>query len=130
MKCFDPMPRRTFVRAAGAAALGTIAVPAQEQRPLKLFLHCDMDGSPGIFTREQAWYWETGARPEVGREARDLFTADMNAASEPALAAAATEFIVCDTHHGGGNFIQENLLRDTRITYLYRSVGMEDGKRR
>ena len=38
--------------------------------------------------------------------------------------------IVCDTHHGGGNFIQENLLRDTRITYLYRSVGMEDGKRR
>ena len=130
MKCFDPMPRRTFVRAAGAAALGTIAVPAQEQRPLKLFLHCDMDGSPGIFTREQAWYWETGARPEVGREARDLFTADINAASEAALAAGATELIVCDTHHGGGNFIQENLLRDTRITYLYRSVGMEDGKRR
>jgi D-amino peptidase len=130
MKCFDPMRRRAFLRAAGAATLGTVAMPAQERRPLKLFLNCDMDGSPGIFTREQAWYWETGARPEVGREARELFTADINAASEAALEAGATELIVCDTHHGGGNFIQEKLLRDKRITYLYRSVGMEEGKRR
>src|SRR3954447_3790209 len=129
MRRFDAMRRRAFLSAAGAAALAGTA-GAQQQRGLKLFLHCDMDGSPGIFTREQAWYWETGARPEVGREARDLFTADINAASEAALAAGATELIVCDTHHGGGNFIQENLLRDTRITYLYRSVGMEDGKRR
>ena len=130
MKCFDPIRRRAFLHAAGAAALSRVAMPAQEQRPLKLFLNCDMDGSPGIFTREQAWYWETGARPEVGREARELFTADINAASEAALEAGATELIVCDTHHGGGNFIQEKLLRDKRIIYLYRSVGMEEGKRR
>ncbi|MBM3812328.1 MAG: hypothetical protein FJW20_11935 [Acidimicrobiia bacterium] len=117
--------RRGFLGALAGAAGG-----AQSPRGLKLFLNCDMDGSPGIFTREQAWYWENGARPEVGREACELFTADINAASEAALEAGATELIVCDTHHGGGNFIQEKLLRDPRISYLYRSVGIEDGKRR
>ena len=126
----DAIHRRGFLNVAGAAALSGIASGGQEARRLKLFLHCDMDGSPGIFTREQAWYWESGARPEAGLQARELFTADINAASEAALAARATELIVCDTHHGGGNFIQEKLLRDPRITYLYRSVGREDGKRR
>jgi D-amino peptidase len=124
------MRRREFLTAAGALALGGTTSVAQAQRPLKLFFNCDMDGSPGIFTREQAWYWESGARPEVGREACELFTADINAASEAALAAGAADLIVCDTHHGGGNFVQEKLLRDPRITYLYRSVGIEDGKRR
>ena len=130
MKRFDAMHRRSFLNVVCAAALSETVTSSQEQRRLKLFLNCDMDGSPGIFTREQAWYWETGARPEVGREARELFTADINAASEAALAAGATELIVCDTHHGGSNFIQEKLLRDPRITYLYRSVGMEEGNRR
>ncbi len=103
---------------------------AQQRRGLKVFMHCDMDGSSGIFTREQAWYWESGAREQVGMEARELFTADINAASAAALAAGVTELIVCDTHHGGGNFIQEKMLADPRIKYLYRSVGMENGKRR
>ena len=130
MSSFPAMHRRGFLSAATSAALTGFVSAAQEPRRLKLFLNCDMDGSPGIFTREQAWYWENGARPEVGREACELFTADINAASEAALAAGAAELIVCDTHHGGGNFIQEKLLRDPRITYLYRSVGIEDGKRR
>ena len=93
-------------------------------------MHCDMDGSPGIFTREQAWYWENGVREHVASEARDLFTADVNNASAAALAAGVTELIVCDTHHGGGNLVKEKLLADPRITYLYRSVGIENGKRR
>lgn len=130
--------RRKFLRqAAEAAALGLVApgallsgAPPPQPRGLKIFMHCDMDGSPGIFTREQAWYWENGAREHVAREARELFTADINAASAAALSAGVTELIVCDTHHGGGNFIQEKLLADPRITYLYRSVGMENGKRR
>jgi D-amino peptidase len=118
--------RRGFLLSTASAAI----VRPQQQRPLKLFMNCDMDGSPGIFTREQAWYWEPGARPEVGREACELFTADINNASEAALSAGATDLIVCDTHHGGGNLIQEKLLRDPRITYLYRSVGIENGVRR
>lgn len=120
------LTRRDFLGAAAAAT----ALPAQQRRGLKIFLNCDMDGSPGIFTREQAWYWENGVRPHIPLEARELFTADINAISAAALAAGATELIVCDTHHGGDNFIREKLLRDPRITYLYRSVGMENGKRR
>ena len=124
MTGFSNASRRAFLgSAAGALA-------AQGRRGLKIFMHCDMDGSPGIFTREQAWYWENGVREHVAAEARELFTADINAASAAALAAGVTELIVCDTHHGGGNFIREKLLSDPRITYLYRSVGMENGKRR
>ncbi|MBK5290981.1 MAG: M55 family metallopeptidase [Acidobacteriia bacterium] len=93
-------------------------------------MNCDMDGSSGIFTREQAWYWENGAREHVAVEARELFTADINAASAAALDAGVTELIVCDTHHGGGNFIREKLLSDPRVKYLYRSVGLENGRRR
>jgi D-amino peptidase len=93
-------------------------------------MHCDMDGSSGIFTREQAWYWENGVREQIPMQARELFTADVNAASAAALAAGVTELIVCDTHHGGGNLLKERLLNDARITYVYRSVGMENGKRR
>lgn len=114
--------RRSLLVAGGAIL--------HAQRGLKIFMHCDMDGSPGIFTREQAWYWESGARERVTLESRELFTADVNAMSAAALAAGVTELIVCDTHHGGGNLIQDKLLADKRITYLYRSVGMENGKRR
>jgi D-amino peptidase len=97
---------------------------------MKIFMHWDMEGASGIFTREQAWYWENGVREQVAAEARELLTADVNSASAAALAAGATELIVCDTHHGGGNLLQQKLLQDPRITYLYRSVGIEDGTRR
>jgi D-amino peptidase len=120
------LTRRDFLGAA--AATGVMA--AQEKRALKIFMHCDMDGSTGIFTREQAWYWENGVREQVATQARELFTAEVNAASAAALEAGVKELIVCDTHHGGGNLVREKLLQDRRISYLYRSVGMEDGKRR
>ena len=119
------LSRRQFLGTSAAAAL-----QAQQRRPLKIFMHWDMEGASGIFTREQAWYWENGVREQVAAQARELFTADVNSASAAALAAGVTELIVCDTHHGGGNLIREKLLQDKRITYLYRSVGMEDGKRR
>src|SRR5690242_6089351 len=119
------LSRRQFLGTSAAAAL-----QAQQRRPVKIFMHWDMEGASGIFTREQAWYWENGVREQVAAQARELFTADVNSASAAALAAGVTELIVCDTHHGGGNLLQDKLLRDRRITYLYHSVGMEDGKRR
>jgi D-amino peptidase len=123
--------RREFLGvAAGVSNVIRTSAHAQEPRGLKIFMLCDMDGSSGIFTREQAWYWENGVREHIPMEARQLFTADINAASAAALAAGVTQLIVCDTHHGGDNFIKEKLLSDPRITYLYRSVGMENGKRR
>jgi D-amino peptidase len=119
------LSRRQFLGAAASTVLA-----AQEKRGLKIFMHWDMEGSSGIFTREQAWYWENGVREQVAAAARELFTADVNSASAAALATGVTELIVCDTHHGGGNLLQEKLLRDRRITYLHRSVGMQEGKRR
>ena len=97
---------------------------------MKIFILWDMEGTSGLFTREQVWYWEEGVREQVAAEGRDLLIADVNAASAAALAAGADELIVCDTHHGGGNLQPEKMLSDPRITYLFRSVGLQDGKRR
>ncbi|HZT31226.1 MAG TPA: M55 family metallopeptidase [Bryobacteraceae bacterium] len=128
MSSASSIPRRQFI--AAPFVLSSRLRAAQARQGLKIFMHCDMDGASGIFTREQAWYWENGVPEKVALEARELFTADVNAASAAALAAGVTQLIVCDTHHGGGNLIREKLLSDARITYLYRSVGMENGKRR
>lgn len=123
------LSRRRLLRTAAPLVL-TARKAAAQTRKLKLFLHWDMDGSNGIFTREQAWYWENGVPEATALGARQLFTDSVNAASQAALKAGATELIVCDTHHGGGNLIREKLITDPRITYLYRSVGLENGKRR
>jgi D-amino peptidase len=56
--------------------------------------------------------------------------ADVESACAAALAAGADEVIVCDTHHGGGNLELETMTADPRITYLGRSVGYQDGRRR
>jgi D-amino peptidase len=98
---------------------------------MKLYLLWDMEGVSGLFTRDQAWYWEPGVRPETAEEGRRLLIADVNAASAAALAAGADELIVCDTHHGGGNIRLEAMLQDPRITYHERSSRtLPDGTRR
>jgi D-amino peptidase len=131
MMPLNRLSRRTLFRRAAASAIGLAAsYAAPQNRELLIFVHWDMEGSSGIFTREQAWYWEQGVRENVAAEARQLFTADVNSLSAAALEAGASNLIVCDTHHGGGNLIQDKLLTDRRIRYLYHSVGMEDGKHR
>ena len=78
--------------------LGAVAAPilraAQSPQGLKLFVLWDMEGTSGIFTREQAWYWENGVRPEVAAEARGIFTSNVNALSAAALERGTTELIV------------------------------------
>jgi len=44
-----------------------------------------MEGTSGIFTREQAWYWEEGVREQVALEARGIFTSNVNVLSAAAL---------------------------------------------
>lgn len=97
---------------------------------MKLFMHWDMEGVSGIFTREQVWFWEDGVRKEVADRGRGLLIADINSAVEAALGAGVDELIVCDTHHGGGNIILDQMLVDPRVTYLQRSRGCQDGKLR
>src|SRR6266542_56167 len=90
-----------------------------------------MEGTSGLFRKEQAWYWEPGVPEETAEEGRQLLMADVNAASAAALEGGVDEVIVCDTHHGGGNVRVDELLADPRITYHGRStVTLADGTRR
>jgi D-amino peptidase len=95
---------------------------------MKIFMHWDMEGVSGILTREQVCFWETGVRPEVADEGRRLLIADVNSAVAAALESGVDELIVCDTHHGGGNLLLDQMLADPRVTYLGRSRGYQEGK--
>jgi len=97
---------------------------------MKIFMHWDMEGVSGIFTREHVWFWEEGVREHIAEEGRQLLVADVNSAAAAALDAGVDELIVCDTHHGGGNIRLDEMFSDPRITYLEQSRGYEDGKRR
>jgi D-amino peptidase len=97
---------------------------------MKVYMHWDMEGVSGLFTREQVWYWEDGVRPNVATEGRRLLIDDVNSGVQAALDAGADEVIVCDTHHGGGNIILTEMLADPRVTYHVQSRAMVDGKNR
>lgn len=107
-----------------------IMIQKKRGKGLKIFMLWDMEGASGLFTKEQTWYWNEGVPKEVKDEGLNLITDDVNAAARAALEAGVTELIICDTHHGGNNIIPEKLLSDPRITFLPRSVGNENGKRR
>ena len=88
---------------------------------MKIYMHWDMEGVSGIFTREHLWFWEEGVREHIATEGRALLMADVNSAAAAALEAGADEVIVCDTHHGGGNIELDKMLSDPRITYHVKS---------
>ena len=122
--------RRQFVRSVAVAAAGA-ALPCgfaahraragESKAKLKIWMHGDMEGTSGLFLREQAWYKQKEVKPEVAEEGIKLLIADVNSAAEAALKAGATELLICDTHGGGGNFRAKDMLADPRITYLYGS---------
>jgi D-amino peptidase len=97
---------------------------------VKIFMHWDMEGVSGLFTREHVWFWEPETSARVAEEGRRLLQADINAAVAAALEAGADELIVCDTHHGGGNIRLEEMLSDPRVKYLVRSRAQEGTKTR
>ncbi|MCK4374568.1 MAG: M55 family metallopeptidase, partial [Candidatus Brocadiae bacterium] len=97
---------------------------------MRIFMHWDMEGVSGSFTREHVWYWEEGAREHIAEQGRQLLIDDINSAAAAALEAGVDELIVCDTHHGGGNIILDRMLSDPRITYLDKSRGYQNGKLR
>jgi D-amino peptidase len=100
----------------------------EEAVPMKVFMHWDMEGVSGILTREQVWFWEEGVRKEAADEGQRLLIADINSAVAAALEAGVDELIVCDTHHGGGNIVLDQMLADRRVTYLQRSRGHQQGE--
>lgn len=125
--------RREFVRSVVAATGAALPCCCAVQRAratdskakLKIWMHWDMEGTSGLFLRDQAWYKSKGVKPEVAEEGIKLLIADVNSAAEAALKAGATELLICDTHGGGDNFRAQDMFADPRITYLYRSEGYE-----
>lgn len=89
---------------------------------MKVYMLWDMEGVSGLFTREQVWHWEEGARPEVYEEGRTLLIEDINASVKAALDAGASEVIVADTHSGGGNIQLDRMFKDGRVTYHERAA--------
>jgi D-amino peptidase len=88
---------------------------------MKIYMHWDMEGVSGIFTREQVWFWEKGVRESVREEGRELLIADINAAVAAALDAGTDSVIVCDTHTGGGNILLDRMLPDPKVVYHAKS---------
>jgi len=77
---------------------------------MKIYILCDMEGTSGIWRREQ-----TDSSSPHYQQGRELLMADVNAAIQGAYEGGATELVVCDTHGGGANFLIEKL--DPRPRY-------------
>jgi D-amino peptidase len=97
---------------------------------VKLYMHWDMEGASGLFRRAQAWYYKPGATEQDRVEGQRLLEADMRAAVTAALDAGADELIVCESHHGGGNYRPAEMPHDSRVTYFETGVATENGRRR
>jgi D-amino peptidase len=88
---------------------------------IKLFMLWDMEGTSGLFNRNQTWFWEKGVTSELKLQGQELLTADVNSAARAAFDAGADELIICDTHSGGNVILTDKLIKDKRITFLPRS---------
>jgi D-amino peptidase len=97
---------------------------------MKLYMHWDMEGASGIFRRAQAWYYKPGATEQDRVDGQQLLEADMHAAITAVLDAGVDELIVCESHHGGGNYRPAEMPQDPRVTYFERGVATEGGRRR
>lgn len=86
-------------------ACSTSALNGQEG--LKVYISADMEGVVGVVTADQL-----GPSGFEYSRARELMTAEVNAAIEGALAAGATEIVISDSHGNGENILLEKLPRD------------------
>lgn len=71
---------------------------------MKVYISVDMEGVSGVVHPEHTSW--NGRRHH---EARSLLTGELNAAVEGALAAGASDVLVCDSHSNGRNVILEDL---------------------
>jgi D-amino peptidase len=91
---------------------------------MKVYISVDMEGVSGVVHPEH-----TGWSGRRHHEARALLTGELNAAVEGALAAGASDVLVCDSHSNGRNVILEDL--HPRATVLWgrqnRTLGQVHG---
>ena len=137
------MPRSTSTRrewflliAAVAASLLPFGparqeAAADETKPeLKIYMIWDMEGTSGLFERDQTWYKSKGVPKEVAEAGIQLMIDDVNSAVAAALKAGADRVIVCDVHGGGGNLRIDQMLKDPRVTYDLHERSFEGSVRR
>ena len=126
--------RREFLRGTAAVAAGTMlpcwfaeqSAAADDTKPkLKIYMIWDMEGTSGLFLRQQTWYKEKGVAKETAEQGIKLLIADVNSAVAAALKAGADRVIVCDVHGGGGNIRLDEMLADPRVTYHPRERAIE-----
>jgi len=77
---------------------------------VKIYILCDMEGTSGIWRREQV----DSSSPHY-QQGRELLMGDVNAAVQGVYEGGATEVVVGDTHGGGPNFLIEKM--DPRPRY-------------
>ena len=102
--------KQAHVIAAACSLVACLAIPAEAQRPIKVFISVDMEGIGGAVTGEQLG--PTGF--EYGRF-REFMTAEALAAIQGARDAGATQFVVADAHGNMQNLLIDRFPRDVTI---------------
>ncbi|MBM3792112.1 MAG: hypothetical protein FJW35_17425 [Acidobacteria bacterium] len=87
-----------------------LSLPAQQPRPLKVFISVDMEGIAGLVSGE-----ETGSSGKDYDYFRRIMTREAGAAVEGALAAGASEVIVRDGHGSKQNILPDLLPRGAQL---------------
>ncbi len=80
------------------------------QDGLKVYISADMEGVVGVVTGEQL-----GPSGFEYARARELMTAEVNAAIEGARAAGATDIVISDSHGNGQNLLLDKLPPDVVV---------------
>ncbi|UCF18812.1 MAG: M55 family metallopeptidase [Gemmatimonadota bacterium] len=93
-----------------AVLLAVSSGPLSGQSGLKIYISADMEGVVGVVSDEQL-----GPSGFEYGLARELMTAEVNAAIEGARAAGATEILISDSHGNGQNLLLEKLPEDVTV---------------
>ena len=101
---------RPKLAACIALLLACFSNPVNGQQGLKIYISADMEGVVGVVTGEQL-----GPSGFEYATARQLMTAEVNAAIEGARAAGATEFVISDSHGNGQNLLLDQLPEDVTV---------------
>jgi D-amino peptidase len=105
------MPLLMFARLSIIAlALSLAALPAQAQRPRKIFISVDMEGISGVVQPAQL-----GPEGFEYQRAREWMTGEVNAAIAGIRASGPAEIVVCDSHGNGQSVLIDQLPDDVRI---------------
>ncbi|HEY1913213.1 MAG TPA: M55 family metallopeptidase [Vicinamibacterales bacterium] len=105
------MPLPMFARLSIIAlALALAVLPAQAQRPRKIFISVDMEGISGVVQPAQL-----GPEGFEYQRAREWMTGEVNAAIAGIRASGPAEIVVCDSHGNGQSVLIDQLPDDVRI---------------